>query len=410
MTNQKLALVEGRVITPVDVIEPGTVLVSGSKIEAVGPSDSITIPPETRIVKVPDMIVCPGFVELHLHGFGGVMMGSLESSPDSPTGTIKGDILAVASMLPATGITSFLPTLLAADTLEGILAMLQEASAAKAEEKASAQILGIHMEGPFFSTEPKGPYDVWPPGGSIPAELARKPSVEELQQMAEASNEDLLMVSLSPEIEGAVELIQRMREQGIVPSGAHSFASYDETLLAVEAGMHTVTHLFNGMRHQDHREPGIIEASLVCDEITGQIIADGIHVHPPALEMAIRCKGTDNLAIMTDNTAYAGMPNGNYRDIIGRPLIKTDEYVQIIGATLYGSVMPMNRQLYTLVSKLDVSPKDAIHMATVVPARIIGISEFKGMLQSGKDADILVMDDQFNVQQAFSRGVEVHQM
>jgi N-acetylglucosamine-6-phosphate deacetylase len=410
MTYYKLALTRGRVITPIEVYEPGTVLVNGSKIEDVGPTASITIPPETQIIEAPGMIVCPGFVEVHIHGYGGVMMGSLESSPDSPTGTIKGDILAVANILPVTGITSFLPTLLAAHTLEGILDCLQEASMAKAEQEAGAQILGIHMEGPFFSTEPKGPYDVWPPGGSIPAELARKPSVEELQRMVEASNEDLLMVSLSPEIEGAIELIQVMRDQGIVPSGAHSFASYDETLLAVEAGMHTVTHLFNGMRHQDHREPGIIEASLVCDEITGQIIADGIHVHPPALEMAIRCKGTDNLAIMTDNTAYAGMPNGDYRDIIGRPLIKTDEYVQIVGATLYGSVMPMNRQLFTLVSKLGVSVQDAIHMATVVPARIIGVLESKGMLQPGKDADILVLDDQFNVQQAFSRGIEVYRV
>jgi N-acetylglucosamine-6-phosphate deacetylase len=410
MSKNKLALTRGRVITPIEVFESGTVLMHGSKIEEVGPTDSIKIPPETQILEVPGMIVCPGFVELHIHGFGGVMMGSLESSPDSPTGTIKGDILAVANMLPATGITSFLPTLLAADTLEGILDTLQEASMAKAEQQAAAHILGIHMEGPFFSTEPKGPYDVWPPGGSIPAELARKPSVEELQRMVEASNEDLLMVSLSPEIEGAIELIQVMRDQGIVPSGAHSFASYDETLLAVEVGMHTVTHLFNGMRHQDHREPGIIEASLVCDEITGQIIADGIHVHLPALEMAIRCKGVDNLAITTDNTAYAGMPNGDYRDIIGRPLIKTDEYVRIVGGTLFGSVMPLNRQLYTLVSKLGISVQDAIHMATVVPSRIIGVSESKGTLEVGKDADILVLDDRFNVQWAFSRGVEMYRV
>jgi N-acetylglucosamine-6-phosphate deacetylase len=407
MASQELALVGGRVITPFETFEPGTVLVSGAQIQNVGRVGSVTIPPSTKIVDVSDKIVCPGFVEVHIHGYGGVMMGSPDSSPSSPTGTISGDILAVARRLPATGITSFLPTLLGVSTLEDILEALREAGKANAKAKEGAQILGIHMEGPYFNPATKGPYDRYPPGGAIPAELARRPSVEELHQMVEASMGYLRMMSLSPEISGALDLIREMNGLGIVASGAHSFASYGETLAAVEAGMCTVTHMFNGMRRQDHREPGIIEASLVCDEITGQIIADGIHVHPPALKMAVRCKGKDNLAITTDNTAYAGMPNGSYRDAMGRPLIKTDEYVRIVDGPLYGSVMPMNRQLHTLVSRLGLSIADAIHMATVVPARLVGVLDSKGSLEPGKDADVLVLDEQFAVHLALCRGAEL---
>lgn len=408
MASPKLALVGGQVITPFEAFGPGTVLVSGAQIQNVGQVGSVTIPPSTKIVDVSGKIVCPGFVEVHIHGYGGVMMGNPDSSPSSPTGMISGDILAVANMLPATGITSFLPTLLAANTLEGILEALRESSKANAGAREGAQILGIHMEGPYFNPAPKGPYDRYPPGGAIPAELARHSSVEELHQMVEASMGYLRMISLSPEIDGALDLIHEMNGSGIVASGAHSFASYDETLAAVEAGMRTVTHMFNGMRRQDHREPGIIEASLVCDRITGQIIADGIHVHPPALEMAVRCKGKDNLIISTDNTAYAGMPNGSYRDAMGRPLIKTDEYVRIVDGPLFGSVMPMNRQLHTLVSRLGLSMADTIHMATVVPARLIGVLDSKGSLEPGKDADILVVDEHFAIHLALCRGVEAY--
>lgn len=408
MENGQLAFTGGRVVTPFEVIDPGTVVVSGPRIIAVGPAEATKVDPGMRTIDVAGSMVIPGFVEVHIHGYGGVMMGSLESSPDSSTGTIKGDVLAVADMLPATGITSFLPTLLAAHTLDGILEILQETSVAKAEQAHGAQILGIHMEGPFFSTQPKGPYDVWPPGGSIPAELARKPSLEELMEMVRASNGDLRMVSLSPEVDGALDLIVAMCERGIVPSGAHSFATFEETLRAVEAGMTTVTHLYNGMRHQDHRDPGIIEASLVCDAITGQIIADGVHVHPPALEMALRCKGHGNLAVTTDNTGYAGMPNGHYRDIIGRPLIKTDEYVRIVDSTLFGSVMPMNRQVAVLVSQLGVPIQDAIGMATVVPSQIIGVHDAKGSLEPGKDADIVILNRQLEVEKAYCRGRETH--
>jgi N-acetylglucosamine-6-phosphate deacetylase len=407
--DQVLALVNGCVITPYETIEPGTVVIVGRHIAQIGSSDAVSLPADARVVDVGGKIVCPGFVEVHIHGGHGINLGSVSSSPASPTGTLRGDTWEVARRLPATGITSFLPTLLGSTTLEGILESLNQVATAIEGDKEGAKILGIHMEGPYFNPAPKGPYDHWPPGGAIPPELTRRPSLPELHSMIEAAQGRLRMMSLSPELDGALDLIRELSRQGIISSGAHSFATYDETLAAVDAGMCTVTHLYNGMRHQDHRDPGIIEAALTCDRITGQIIADGIHVHLPALEMAIRCKGVHNLAVTTDNTAYAGMPNGSYVDMVGWTVIKTDDYATIGEDRLFGSVMPMNRQLYTLVSRLGLAPAKAIQMATVVPARLIDVIDSKGSLEPGKDADLVVLDERFNVMLALCQGVEAYQ-
>ena len=167
--------------------------------------------------------------------------------------------------------------------------------------------------------------------------------------------------------------------------------------------MRTVTHLYNGMRHQDHREPGIIEAALACDAITAQVICDGIHVHRPALEIALRCKGVARLVVTTDNVAYTGLPDGTYVDR-GRRLVKTADCATIGEGRLFGSVMPMNRQLRTLARGLGWSPSDAVRMATLVPANLAGVADRKGSLEPGKDADIVVMDDDFDVCLTLCRG------
>lgn len=399
---QGILLSGGRVVTPAQVLPRGDVLLQGERIAAV--SERLTLPPGGRVLDVAGKTVCPGFVDIHIHGFAGVMVGNLQASPASPTGTIKGDIQAVSRRLPQAGTTSWLPTLLGAYSYEAILAALAESASAMDEGQDGAEVLGLHMEGPFFNPAPKGPYDRWPPGGVIPKDLARRPSITELMEMIEASRGRMRVMSFSPELDGALDMIRVMVEHGVVASGAHSFASYEQTIAAVAAGMTTVTHMFNAMRHQDHREPGIIEASLVCDGITGQVISDAIHVHPPALQMAVRCKGLDNLAITTDNTPYAGMPNGPYSDLAGRPLIKTDEYVMVVDGPLFGSVMPMNRQVRTMMRSTGVSLQAAIGMATVTPARLIGVLERKGSLTAGKDADVLVLDDDLNVEMAFCKG------
>jgi N-acetylglucosamine-6-phosphate deacetylase len=407
MKTKRTAILGGTIITPYKVIQNGVVLIDEEKIAQVGSYDELDIDPDIDTIDASGRLVCPGFVEVHIHGYGGIMMGAPDTSPSSPTNTVRGDILEVAKKLPATGITSFLPTLLIASSLEGILDLLSDASEAVGVLIPGADILGLHMEGPYFNVSEKGEYDRYPPRGAQPIKYFRKPNVAELHRCIEASNETLRMISLSPEIDGALQFIETMQKNDIVASGAHSFASYNETLLAVDAGMTTVTHMYNGMRRQDHREPGIIEAALTCDQIILQIISDNVHVHSPALEIAYRCKGKEKVAISTDNTSFAGMPNGSYKDLTGRELVKSDEFIQIVGGTLYGSVMPMNKQVKQWVNNIAVSVQDAIFMASVVPAQIVNVFDTKGSLEPGKDADILILNDAFDVQFAMCRGRKV---
>lgn len=407
MNGKTTAITGGKLIIPSQVFERGCVLVRGGKIVAAGAEDSIALPEGCQVIDASGKIVVPGFVEVHIHGYGGVMMGDPEVSPVSPTKTVAGDILHVARTLPSTGITGFLPTFLAVASFERLLEVLVEAQETIRRDEEGAQVLGFHLEGPYFNTAPRGPYDRYPPGGAIPPELSRAPNLKELERLLAASGDQLRMMSISPELPGAVDAIRQLASCGIVPSGAHSFASYAQVLEAVEAGMSTVTHMYNGMRHQAHRDPGIIEAALVCDRITIQIIADGVHVHSPALEIAYRCKGAERIAITTDNTAWAGLPDGEYRDHFGRKLIKKPESIEVAGGPLYGSVMAMNEQLRNLFRNLGLPLEQVIAMATIIPARLIGVDVQKGSLEAGKDADLVILDENLQVLATFRNGQRV---
>ncbi len=401
------AIIGGKVITPFRVITEGVILVEGELIKEIGAKQSVSIPPTAKKIDYHGKLICPGFIDLHIHGYGGILLGNLENSPLSAKRSICEDVKLFAKKIIATGITSFLPTLLISSDYRDIVDIMSEMGNAIQDHQDhgdGAEILGIHLEGPYFNPSDQGPFDRYHPRGAQPSKYFRKPDVAEINDLLDVSNNELKMVCLSPEIDGAIDYIKELRNKEIIASGAHSFASYIETMRAVDAGMNTVTHMYNGMRRQDHREPGIIEASLVNDQIVIQIIADGIHVHQPAFEIALRCKGKENIAITTDNMPYAGMPNGSYVDVTGRPLLKTDQIVQIVDGPLFGCVMPMNRQLATIYQNHSWPIEDIIYMATVTPARLIGREGSKGSLEKGKDADILILDENFDIHGVFCKG------
>ena len=161
--------------------------------------------------------------------------------------------------------------------------------------------------------------------------------------------------------------------------------------------MKSATHLYNGMRRQDHREPGIIEAVLTCNDMVAEMIGDGIHVHPPAMDVALRCKGIEGIVLVTDSYTFAGMPNGTYQDDSGREVVKTDMEAQVTGWTLAGSVSTLSRNVRNVVEQVSISLQDALRLATVNPARLIGVDDHKGSLEAGKDADLIVIDERVSV-------------
>ena len=386
MNDGTIALRARWILTPSERLENGLILVEEGRIAALGEADRVSVPAGVAVKDFGEAILAPGLIDVHTHGCLGHLVGA---SVDTT--------LEIARFLARHGTTSFLAT-----TTMAAFEEIQEANrvirSAMEQPCDGAVILGIHQEGPFISKAGKTQWDRYPPAGFSAGLTARDPSMDDVQVLQEAAGGTLKIMSLAPELDGALEVIRGLVEMGIVPSAAHTVASYEETLKAVAAGLKSATHLYNGMRRQDHREPGIIEAVLTCNDMVAEMIGDGIHVHPPAMDIALRCKGTDGIVLVTDSYTFAGMPNGTYQDPSGREVIKTDVQAQVTGWTLAGSISTLSRNVHNIVSQVGHPLTDALRLATINPARLIGVDDRKGSLAVGKDADLIVIDEQVNVQ------------
>jgi N-acetylglucosamine-6-phosphate deacetylase len=347
----------------------------------------------SEIIDTGDKIIAPGFVDQLIHGSHGYKAGaSVEET------------LNFASAVITNGVTSVLPTVSFSSTLEEMLASLQITADAVESESPGAELLGINFEAPFFTKKGKTQWDRYPPAGYYAGKMARDPSIEELHQMQDAARGHIRLMTIAPELDGALEVIAEMNKLGIVPSIGHTAASYDEAIAGVKAGAKSATHVYNAMRRQDHREPGVIEAVLTCDEIMAEIIADCVHVFPSALDMAVRCKGVDKLILVSDTLKYANMPNGTYVDELGREIVKDDERAHIPGWTLAGSISPLNRNVRNMIQRVGVPIHDAVRMASLNSSRLLGFAERKGSLEAGKDADLILIDEDINVYAAMRKG------
>lgn len=390
-----LAIQAGQILTPMESLSPGTILVEGEKILAVGEPAGIQIPVGATVIDVGDNIVIPGLIDTHTHGRDGHYFGE-----DTETSA------ELCRNVVSTGVTSLLPTLASLfpvqDTLEIILSRIKILREVMKGGTGGAEVLGIHMEGPCLSSE-----DI-ARGSQLVVNL-RKPSVEELHRMVEAAEGAIRKISIAPELPGALEMIGEMVKLDIVPSAAHSTATYEQAVESVQAGLCCATHAFNGMIPFHHRKPGLLGAILTCDGINAELIADGQHVSTVAMELLLRCKGVDKIHLITDNTSWAGMPNGTYEDG-ERTIVKEDQRVYEVGGTLVGSVATMNFCVGNLVRSLGLSLTEAVQMASLNPARVIGRDDRKGSLEPGKDADLVVLDNEFNVLMTMVGGEVVYQV
>ena len=377
--------------TPFERIENAAVAVDGGSIAWVGPA--ARLPEEFAGAERIDLAGCtlvPGFVDIHIHGGNGRTAGE---SPEA--------LESVAAGLARQGTTAFLPTLGGVADFEKLVEQVRMVEANMRSVRSWARVIGIHLEGPFLNPDPRS-------RGSQNVDAMRTPDAGEFTRLYEASQGTLRYMTIAPELPGALAVIERMREFGVVPSAGHTVASYEEMDLAIAAGLRSVTHTYNGMPPMHHRNPGAVGAALTRRELSAELIGDGQHVSAVAMRVLYNAKGADGITLVTDNTRWAGMPNGRYPSPSGRVVVKEEFRCYVEGGSLAGSVMPMNFMVKTVMESTGCSLGEALRMASYNPARLIGAGRSKGSLEPGKDADLAALDGDLNVRFTMVEGSVVH--
>jgi N-acetylglucosamine-6-phosphate deacetylase len=386
------ALRASRLLTPDHEIESGVVLIENGRIVGLGSSAEIQIPAEAELIDAGDKMVAPGFIDTHVHGRDGHLFGE---DPESTADLCR--------TIASTGTTSLLPTLGSWSGIEKCVDEIRMVRQVMRQGTGGAEILGIHMEGPYLSAAEIA-------RGSQPVRELRKPSTRELADMMDASEGTIRKMTIAPELEGALDVIREMVRMDILPSAGHTAATYEQMQEGIAAGIRSCCHTFNGMIPFHHRSPGVLGAVLTCDEVNAELIADCQHVSAVAMQILCRCKGADRIHLVTDNTYWAGLPNGPYEWSEGRVVIKDDQRVYVKGGTLAGSVASMNFDLANMVRHVGCSLAEAVKMATLNPARVIGVADHKGSLEAGKDADLIIIDADVNVYLTMVKGKVVYRL
>lgn len=329
----------------------------------------------------------PGLVDLHVHGAGGQVLG-LGNPEALPT---------LSRALARHGVTRFLPTLppLAPGLLREETARLASSSPRDLEGAAPE---GVHLEGPFLNPER---------AGALSPEMLRAPDPGETEALAEAAGGRLRMMTLSPELDGGLEVVERLAALGTVPAAGHTEASFDRMKEAVDRGLRHVTHVFNAMGRLAHRRPGAGEAALTLDAVSADVICDGMHVHPPTVDILLRCKGLSRTMIVSDATALDA-PEGTLE--LGGRLFEVRYGVVRDTRTgaLGGSASSLLDAIRNLRSWFDLPLPDLARLASLHPARLIGRDKRFGSLEAGKEADFFLCDDAWTVQETWVGGRRVY--
>ena len=382
MSHQTLKIFNGRLVTPYRIIPAGSILIRDGIITAV--SEGNLVAADALEIDARGKYVSPGFIDIHIHGGGGHdFMDGSETS-----------FLKIAETHARYGTTSMLPTTLTSEK-EGLLETLSIYEEANRKNVNGSRFLGMHLEGPYFAMSQRGAQD---------PRYIRDPDPEEYKAVI-AHSSSIRRWSAAPELKGAIEFGRYLRQHGILAAVAHTDAIYEEVVEAFDNGYSLATHLYSGMsgvtRRNAFRYAGVVESAFVIDEMDVEIIADGVHLPAPLLKLVYKIKGAERTALITDAMRAAGMPPGN--SILGNirtglPVIVEDDVAKLPDRTAFaGSVATADRLVRNMIRLADVSLIDSVRMMTSTPARIVGVADRKGSLAKGKDADIVIFDDNINV-------------
>jgi N-acetylglucosamine-6-phosphate deacetylase len=391
----KIKIFNGKVITPITILENASVLVSEGKIlgiEEGNPNFS-----EALEIDAKGQYISPGFMDIHLHGGGGsdFMDGKAEA------------FLIIAETHAKYGTTAMYPTTLTAEP-EDLVATLDAFETANKKNTKGATLLGMHLEGPYFSMNQKGAQD---------PRFIRNPDKSEYENLIK-NHKTISRWSAAPELPGAIEFGKFLVENNILPAIAHTDAIYEEAEEAFRNGYTLATHFYSAMlgvtRRNAYRYAGVVEAAYLIDDMDVEIIADGAHLPAPLLKLIYKIKGPNRIALITDAMRAAAMPEG--KSLLGGikngvEVIVEDGVAKMPDKSSFaGSVATFDRLVRTMLSLTEAPLLDIITMASLTPAKIMKVQDRKGSLEMGKDADIIIFDNDVNIQMTMVEGRIIYQL
>ncbi|TQJ74842.1 N-acetylglucosamine-6-phosphate deacetylase [Streptomyces sp. SLBN-31] len=366
-------LAGARVVLPTGVVHDGRVIVDGTRIVGAASEDA-------DVVDVTGHWLVPGFVDIHNHGGGGASFTS---------GTVE-DVLHGIHTHRLHGTTT-----LVASTVTGDMDFLAQRAGLLSELAEQGDIAGIHFEGPFISPCRKGAHS---------EELLRDPDPAEVRKLIDAARGRARMVTLATELPGGLDSVRLLVEHGVIAAVGHTDATYEQTVQAIDAGATVATHLFNAMPALGHRTPGPIAALLEDERITVELIDDGTHLHPAALQLAFHRAGAGRVAFITDAMDAAGFGDGRY--MLGPLEVEVSEGVArlVEGGSIAGSTLTLDRAFKRAVTVDRLPIEDVVAAISANPARLLGMDDRIGSLEPGKDADLVLLDQQFDLKGVMRRG------
>jgi N-acetylglucosamine-6-phosphate deacetylase len=360
-----ILITNGHLLTPLSEYDEGAVLIREGQIIAAGAAEGLKVSSGTRILDAQGGLILPGLIDVHLHGAHGYDSGGP-------------DLANIIRILPSHGITAFLPTTYITKR-DRLLEIVSNMADVIENPPVGAQVMGIHMEGPWLSPKRSGMGN---------PDLFYPLTEEEVYTFQRAARGHIRMLTFAPEMGDSLHVIPLLVQEGIIPTMGHTDADYETIQSAVALGLNHATHTYNAMRGLHHREPGALGAVFDHDEIIAQMIADGQHIHPAAMRILLRVKGAERICVVSDATPPAGAPSGEY-EWEGYTLYHDGQTSRLEDGTLAGSVTLINRMLPVLIDQVGLSMREAVLMMTDVPATLLGVH--KGRLAPGYDADLTVL-------------------
>jgi N-acetylglucosamine-6-phosphate deacetylase len=383
-----IALTATTLFTPLERIEQPLLLVEGGVIVEVTTRAGREVPRDCRLVDFDDGVLVPGLIDIHIHGGAGHDV--MEASPEA--------LPSVERLIARHGVSAYFPTTVSAplDVTLAALQRLADAIETKDSDQTSqdlrARPLGIHLEGPFLSHTCRG---VHPPENLLP------PDPRVFNQFWQASREHIRLLTIAPELPGALEVIAQATSLGVCACVGHSDASLDATRAAVTAGARHATHTFNAMRRLNHRDPGIVGEVLTDPRLSADIIADGVHLDPVIVQLFLKAKGPDAAVLITDANAATGMPDGTYH--LGPFEFEVHDGRCLSNGKLAGSVLTLDRAVRNVMRFAQWDLQQAVRLATVNPARVAGLDS-RGTIKAGSQADFVVLSSQGEVRKTIIHG------